>query len=109
MKFQCGSCKKAFVYAAKKTIIEIPPIPPEKIQPTMELPIRINIQFETHVCPFCQSLEIVEYVEPQQTPTSAVQVDWAEVDAKLKEGYVIAQAYAKNATMYKYKGENDEK
>jgi len=59
-------------------------------------------QIETHHCPFCQSLDLAEYVEPQQTPTSAVQVDWAEVDAKLKEGYVIVKDYQKNATMFKY-------
>jgi len=58
-------------------------------------------QLETPVCPICQSVVYDEYVLGQKTITSVISVDLADVDARLKEGYVVESLYAKTATLVK--------
>jgi DNA-directed RNA polymerase subunit RPC12/RpoP len=88
MKYQClnEACGKLFMYPAKKT----------------ETPI--TAVYETHVCPYCGSLDIEEYT-PEPTPqpqiTSVVSVELAQVDSYLKMGYVVRELYAKTATLVK--------
>ena len=108
MKLQCLGCKKTFLYPAKlwrpttiytytDQLLASPLIP--KISDTYTT--------ETHVCPFCQSLEFEELHEPQAPVESAIQVEWNLVDTYLQQGYEIADRYAKVATMLKYKKEEE--
>ena len=124
MKLQCLECKKTFLYAAKKT--EYQPLilnDKDEIQETVTEIIHDKVvakiiaekldahfsdqEFETHVCPFCQSLEFEELHEPQAPVESAIQVEWNLVDTYLQQGYEIADRYAKVATMLKYKKEEE--
>lgn len=55
----------------------------------------------THHCPFCLTLNISEYQEPETDITSVKSVPLEDVDAWLKEGYVVKELYAKTATLIK--------
>lgn len=96
MKFVCLNCKKTFIYCAKVT----------DYNPTTKdgVPIQNMIPsstIEAHVCPYCKSLNVDEYVEPQPNITSVISISIEEVDTKLKEGYVVRELYAKTATLVK--------
>jgi hypothetical protein len=56
---------------------------------------------ETSVCPFCGGLEFDEFVEPQPQITSVKSVNIEDVDALLKDGYVVLEVYAKTANLVK--------
>lgn len=58
--------------------------------------------FETHVCPYCKSLDISE--APDRQPIE-VQVtgDWAQVNKLLTEGWQIKNTYAKEYHLWKCK------
>jgi len=91
MKFECLDCHKKFVYPTKKI---------EQLFPVegAHYPTKI---IEAHVCPYCESLNITEYIEPQPDITSVISIPIEDVDAKLKEGYVVRELYAKTATLIK--------
>jgi hypothetical protein len=57
---------------------------------------------ETHVCPFCQSLNIKELLEIQPNIASVKSVPLEEVDSWLTKGYVVHELYAKTATLKKF-------
>ena len=99
MKFICLDCKKRFVYAAKKTV------PSDQTEKSL-LTVAGNLtvlasQLETHVCPYCGSLNIDEYIELQGEIISVISVPIEDVDVKLKEGYVVRELYAKTAILVK--------
>ena len=58
-----------------------------------------NMAIETPVCPLCHTAVYSEYVLDKQQITSVISVDLADVDARLKEGYVVESLYAKTATL----------
>jgi hypothetical protein len=87
------------VYAAKKTHF----LEPKDIQVDEDTTFKAGDTVETHCCPFCQSLNFDEIPAEEKQVESAIQVEWNMVDEYLKQGYVIVDKYAKNATMYKYK------
>lgn len=92
MKFVCLDCTKTFVYASKL------------IRNDVSIGMNtapITKSAEYHVCPYCQSLNIDEQVEPQPEIKSVISVPIEEVDVKLKEGYVVRELYAKTATLVK--------
>lgn len=119
MKYQCQNpeCKKIFIHTAKQTQFA-----PKKA--SMEIKVLsdklseesrgwINNQItnavqlaqseliETQVCPFCQSKEYTEFVEPAEEISSVKSVDLAQVDDYLKLGYKVKELYAKTATLVK--------
>ena len=56
---------------------------------------------EVPVCPICETRIYSEYVLDKKRIISAISVDIADVDAKLKEGYEVDNLYAKTATLVK--------
>jgi hypothetical protein len=61
---------------------------------------------EVHVCPFCQSLELKEHIEPVEEKgeiTALISVPNNEVNSKLADGYKIMEdkIYAKETIMIK--------
>jgi len=94
MKYQCESCGKVFVYAAKKTVSLSSSFSEEYKE-------QYPMQVETHVCPFCQSLEFDEAKEVQPEIASIKSVDIAEADEWIARGYVVLDRYAKTVTMAK--------
>jgi hypothetical protein len=97
MKFQCQNpaCGKVFLYTAKKT----------------DLGKEGDFSLEWHVCPYCQSLDFTEYMEPP-TPQPDVEAVYVyelttgpqvELDKLLAEGYKIANRYSKQYHLEKPK------
>ena len=99
MKYECLDCKKTFIYAAKKTTLLISDA--KDLLVAMRNLTIPSSQFETHVCPYCQSLNIDEQIETQPNINSVISVPIEDVDAKLKEDYVVRELYAKTATLVK--------
>lgn len=87
MKVECINCKKVFIFSKTVTIT----LGTERVE-------------ETHVCPYCNSLNLAVYEEPLPEVTSVLSVPLEEVDGKLKEGYMVKELYAKTATLIKLKG-----
>ncbi len=112
MKYQCV-CGKTFIHPAKKTLYDYGEpdrdITASTGTSTFASESLLAEMTETHVCPFCQSLEYTEFAEPQPEITSVVNVDLADVDAKLKEGYVVESLYAKTATLVRRESKVTEK
>jgi len=105
MKFQCLSCQKRFVYPAKK----MEPLGSDDKAlafKTGEL-IIVNSQLETHVCPYCQSLDFDE-APPEQAPrmTDMVECEVSAVPAYLGKGYVVLDRYATKIRLAKYEEES---
>jgi len=100
MKLQCKNekCGKTFLYAAKKDITKTIKVP---LDGTSSIYTDEFETLETHVCPFCKSGEIDEYVEPQPQIVSVKSVPIEDVDALIKEGYVVLEVYAKTANLVK--------
>ena len=92
MKFKClnEKCNHPFMYPAKKEVAKVGDEAREE-----------TIVIETSVCPFCQGLEFEEYVEPQPQIVSVKSVPIEDVDALIKEGYVVLEVYAKTANLVK--------
>jgi hypothetical protein len=86
LKLKSLTCNKEFLYPALQTQV-------------FEHVFSGNVQY--HVCPFCNSKELDEIEKTQPTITSIKQVDIAEADALIKEGYVVEQIYAKNVVLVK--------
>lgn len=81
MKFLCLDCKKTFVYAATLATDDLKGV------------------IERHVCPYCLGINIDEYVEAKPEIASVISIPIEEVDAKLKEGYIVRDLYAKTCTL----------
>ena len=60
MKYQCQTCQRKFIYPAKLTL---PRGATLKVKP--EAPVKGTVEF--HVCPYCQSLDIVEFAEGSES------------------------------------------
>jgi len=92
MKFKClnEKCNHPFMYPAKKEVAKVGDEAREE-----------TIVIETSVCPFCQGLEFEEYTEPQPQIVSVKSVPIEDVDALIKEGYVVLEVYAKTANLVK--------
>jgi hypothetical protein len=88
MKYQC-TCGKSFIYPAKKA---------------MTLPEEYAPVFETHVCPYCHSLDFDEIPAElnEKRMVSMKDVPVEEVDKHLADGYVVKDSYAKSVRMVKY-------
>ena len=56
---------------------------------------------ESHVCPFCSSLEITEVEKTQPTIESIISVKICEADALIKQGYEVKDTYASTVTLIK--------
>ena len=93
MKFKClnKDCGKMFMYPAKT------------IESTDQHPTLVT---ETHVCPFCLQREFDEFVEPQPQIVSVKSVPIEDVDALIKEGYVVLEVYAKTCNLIKKEVKN---
>jgi hypothetical protein len=96
-------CEKGhlFIYPEKVTYLKSE-INPESLEPMWIGNVRVEDATrisETHVCPYCQSLDLDEHVEPEAAITSVKSVDLADVDEWLKKGYVVHELYAKTATL----------
>jgi len=90
MKYQCENCKAIFPHTAKLTS-----------GPGTDQRFTGQVMIERSVCPFCTSLMVIEFVEPEADITSVKSVPLEEVDTYLKEGYVVRELYAKTATLVK--------
>lgn len=85
---KCLICNKEFLYAGKLT---------REIGALQDI-------LETHVCPYCQNVdirEVEEPTEPQPKVESIISVKIGEVDAFLKQGYEVKDTYASSATLIK--------
>jgi hypothetical protein len=94
------SCGREFLYAAKKVRNDkdVEHLKKEGIEPIfIEYPTTI----ETHICPFCASLEIAEVEKTEPQIESIIKVPYEEADAKLKEGYEVKEVYANTVTLVK--------
>lgn len=93
MKYQCQNptCKKTFIYAAKRTSTEYNPN------------LSVKDLLEIHECPFCKSLDFEEYIEPKtiEKISSVKSVELEKVDEWITQGYEVKELYAKMATMVK--------
>lgn len=95
MRYQCNSCKKAFMFTAKQTL----PLGEECIADNYKKDAFIRPSIEVQVCPYCSNIDISEFVEPLPEITSVKSVDLAQVDDYLKQGYTVKELYAKTATL----------
>jgi len=115
MKFECSDCKKTFLYPAKRIDID-----PEFTKRIAELKSgqflsRLSTAsgyepiVETHVCPYCHSLNFQEQIEAVAANkiVSVRSVELEKVDEWIAQGYEVKELYAKSATVIKKeKGEN---
>jgi len=99
MKYQCQSCKKQFTHPAKQ--VKSSDAENHTLAIAAGTVFSVIDYTEFHVCPFCNSLEFSEYIEPQYEISSVKSVDLAAVDECLKQGYVVRELYAKTATLVK--------
>lgn len=83
MKLKCLACNKTFLYAAKLTS-------------NPEL-----YTIESHVCPYCQSRDIDELVEPQPEIYSLRKAALEEVDGLINIGYMVHSVFANHAILVK--------
>lgn len=109
MKLRClnPSCAKTFLYAAKLVTVRNTTTTIEQdylgtSASSIKIPETTTQEF--HVCPYCNNVNIDEFVEPQQEITSVKSVNLEDVDEWLGKGYVVRELYAKTATLIK-KGE----
>ena len=101
MKYKClnPECKMVFLYAAKLT--------QQDLHTKQDFPKDHSYYaekiIETHVCPFCESLEFEEYIEPiiVDKISSVKSVELDKVDEWITQGYEVKELYAKTATMIK--------
>ena len=108
MKFVCLDCKKTFIYPAtlteqlpQSTVSQVDSVVPDhSVYPT-------NIR-TVHVCPYCRSLNIDEFVESHPTIVSVKSVELDKVDEWISQGYQVKELYAKMATMVKKEAEKNE-
>ena len=93
MKYKClnEKCGKVFLYPARETATSTIVKDGQDEYGTLE----------THVCPFCQGLELEEYTEPQPQIISVKSIPIEDADALIKEGYVVLEVYAKTVNLVK--------
>jgi hypothetical protein len=98
MKFECGLCHKTFLHPGiLRTAVD------DANRSVMMGPIAVQgDSLETHVCPYCKSLDIAEYVEVEAQPESVKQVPVNQVDEWLAKGYKVVGRYAKEYNLEKY-------
>jgi len=104
---KCLGCGKEFLYAAKR--ITVIPIGFENVDKLKEGQFtmstseatRYETTIESHICPFCASLEIAEVEKTQPAIEGIISVKICDADAKLKEGYEIKDTYASTVTLIK--------
>ena len=107
MKFQClnPECKKAFVHPAKKTE-SLDSDSKALAFKTGEL-IIVNSQLEMHICPYCQSLDFTEYIEPELVESVYIYELGTgrqdELHNLLAEGWKIVARYARQYYLEKLK------
>jgi hypothetical protein len=111
MRYKCSKdeCGKVFIHPAKQiehqTDEKTMQLIVDKIIRQDTLPQEVNFsdwkENETTVCPFCQSLEYTEFVEPQETVSSIKKVLHEEADAYIAQGYQPKEYYAKEVVMIK--------
>ena len=120
--YVCGSetCGLKFVYASKHTVTtrqeQVPVGVGTLTKPEMETEV------ETRHCPFCDSKDFTEYVEPVASSRSVVSVEhgkWevekdkegnvvsggaARINALIKQGYEINEKFSgvKSVVLFKY-------
>ena len=89
MPYQCQTCNKIFIHAAKEATTSYD---------------KNAYAFEKYVFPYCCSREYTEYKEPVtvQNVLAHVQVPHSEVNNFLAQGYTITDKYAKEVTMQKF-------
>lgn len=112
MNYICVN-KHHFVHPAKLMIYF-----PSETTAMENLPPRVGLRSwntspqrtrESSCCPFCESLEYSEFVEPQPEVTNIYVHDLTSganeaLDQKLQEGYVIVGRYAKQYVLEKLRG-----
>lgn len=86
LKCQNPSCGKMFLYAAKRNAT----VPIEKED---------FVSIETHICPYCQSLDIAEVEKTDPRIESIVSVKIPEADEWIKKGYEVAGMYASTVNL----------
>jgi len=89
-RYQCADCHKTFIHPA--------------IRVTNNVSIGMNTapimsSFEAHACPFCQSLNLEEFVESKPNVVDVVSVDFTEVPNHYNRGYRVHAIYAKEVIM----------
>ena len=121
MRFVClnPKCKRQFVYSAKNILEETPEqyldLRFEKsTDASTHLPkVTIKTTLETQVCPYCQSKDFEESVEPEkveeQPLEDMLQVPFEQVKEYITKGYVELDrkdhVYAKGLVMVKLQTE----
>lgn len=96
MKFICSDCEKQFLYASKKIEVNIE----GETAP-------MTTTFETHVCPYCHSLNITEAQAEQPQPkgkiTALISAPNSNVNDYLEQGYEVMEdkIYAKETILVK--------
>ena len=109
--FVCGSetCGLKFVYASKHTQTTTTQKMLDENQPVTiatVLPM-VETEVETRHCPFCDSKDFKEYVEPKALEPDITNVRSMPIDAHaatdklLSEGYRVHELYAKTVTLVK--------
>jgi DNA-directed RNA polymerase subunit RPC12/RpoP len=91
MKYQCDSCKKKTLNLAE--YLESPWVELHSTQ----------TQTTTKRCPYCNSLDVSEFVEPIEELEDVISVEYVNVGAKIAEGYKVKEIYAKSVTLVKPK------
>lgn len=91
MKYKClnDQCEETFLFPAKRT------------STTYNARSLAEVMVEKHICPYCYSEDIDEIKLEQEKITSLVSVPIEEVDALIKQGYMVHETFAKTATLKK--------
>lgn len=101
MKFICSDCDKQFLYTAKLTKF----IAAHDVELNEDEVTQAFDTEETHVCPYCHSLNISEaQVEQIQQPkmVDLVECEVPHVKEYLDKGYVVLDRYAKSIRLALY-------
>jgi hypothetical protein len=95
-------CGKEFLYAAKKTVTNqiFPSKPPNEYTGIGDFTLTPTT-LESHVCPFCQSLEIAEVEKTEPAIESIISINIPEADEWIKKGYEVKDTYATKVTLVK--------
>lgn len=81
------SCGKEFLYAAKR------------VRTCKMISTTYPMTIETHICPYCRSLDICEVEKTDPKIESIVSVKIAEADEWIKKGYEVAGMYASTVNL----------
>ena len=111
MKYQCLNCEKLFVYPAKSSIPVSMNISEDDAIANVVRTGKFVAQQEMHLCPYCGSLDIEEYVLPSEPVAEVANVyiydltsgAQTELDGLLAQGYRIVNRYSKQYHLEKPK------